>query len=526
MTDLLPLAKQLKEQDSASLATLIQESSATSVSSLLDLAKLLLSRRELERRIRLLNASELEQLVHGRPSKAWKAHYLGSEEPFADAVELASQLQPIPLKHDLLPEHGPALATHETLLAITELIFACERRLLTAVRSGLRMQDAKEIGATLKMEPARLQIRFQLALESGLIAVHATRFAATKKGLDWLEQDNQARWRWLAEAIWDLPAMTIVGNLIEAVSSEYPLRDLNQIKFLKYAEILGLTERGEPTPQLLSKDGKWITNQLPQSVESFVLQADLSVMTLGPLTPAMHKQLDMIATAEDLGLASVFRLSPQSICHALESGLSISDITDFLEANSKSKVPQPVTYLLSDVEQKFGKLKVLASAQGSLVVSEDQILLRQILVQVSLRPLLFEVRGKSLYSRLDRELVYFNLRTQGYLAVMVDEFDSVIAPRHELEELSVSGPDFVALAEQMLAEEARAPEGDDVVRQLQFALKNKLKVGLRVGYPDGSEKEHLIEPLGIGGGRVRGRDAIKQAEVTLPLSRVIAIWLA
>lgn len=526
MTDLLPLAKQLKEQDSASLATLIQESSATSVSSLLDLAKLLLSRRELERRIRLLNASELEQLVHGRPSKAWKAHYLGSEKPFADAVELARQLQPIDLKQELLPEHGPALATHETLLAITELIFACERRLLTAVRSGLRMQDAKEIGATLKMEPARLQIRFQLALEAGLIAVHSTRFAATKKGLDWLEQDNQTRWRWLAEAVWDLPSLSVEGSLVDAVTAEYPLRDPNQIKFLKFSEVLGLTEHGAPTPQLTSPDGKWITAQLPQPVESFVLQADLSVMTLGPLTPAMHKQLDMIATAEDLGLASVFRLSPQSICHALESGLSISDITDFLEANSKSKVPQPVTYLLSDVEQKFGKLKVLASAQGSLVVSEDQILLRQILVQVSLRPLLFEVRGKSLHSRLDQELVYFNLRTQGYLAVMVDEFGKVISPRQELEEVTVAGPDFVFLAEQMLAEEARAPEGDDVVRQLQFALKNKLKVGLRVGYPDGSEKEHLIEPLGIGGGRVRGRDAIKQAEVTLPLSRVIAIWLA
>ncbi len=526
MTDLLPQAKQLKEQDSATLAKLIQDSSATSVTSLLDLAKLLLSRRELERRIRLLTAPDLELLKQGGYSKQWQIHYLGSEKPYSDAVELANHLQPIPLKQELLPEHGPALATHETLLAITELIFACERRLLTAVRSGLRMQDAKEIGATLKMEPARLQLRFQLALEAGLIATHATRFAATKKGLDWLEQDNQSRWRWLAESVWDLPSLSISGNLIEAVQAGYPLRDPNQIKILKYAEVLGLTEHGAPTPQLTSTDGKWIAAQLPQPVESFVLQADLSVMTLGPLTPAMHKQLDMIATAEDLGLASVFRLSPQSICHALESGLSVSDITEFLEANSKSKVPQPLTYLLSDVEQKFGKLKVLAATHGSMVVSDDQILLRQILLQVSLRPLLFEVRGKSLFSRLDQELVYFNLRTQGYLAVMIDEFERVISPRHAIAETAVTGPDFVLLAEQMLAEEARAPEGDDVVRQLQFALKNKLKVGLRVGYPDGTEKEHLIEPLGIGGGRVRGRDAIKQAEVTLPLSRVIAIWLA
>jgi hypothetical protein len=86
--------------------------------------------------------------------------------------------------------------------------------------------------------------------------------------------------------------------------------------------------------------------------------------------------------------------------------------------------------------------------------------------------------------------------------------------------------DYLALSNRLISEEAKAPEGDDVMRQLQFALKNKMKVGLRVGYPDGTEKEHLIEPLGVAGGRVRGRDAVKQAEVTLPLSRVIAIWLA
>ncbi len=74
--------------------------------------------------------------------------------------------------------------------------------------------------------------------------------------------------------------------------------------------------------------------------------------------------------------------------------------------------------------------------------------------------------------------------------------------------------------------EAAEPSGDDVTRQLQFALRNKLKVSVRVSYPDGSEKEHLIEPLGLAGARVRGRDTAKQAEITLPLSRITSIWLA
>ena len=526
MTDLIPLAQQLRELDSTSLAKLIESCGANSVSDMLDLAKLLLSRRELERRIRRLRADELADLKAGNSNPAWAKNFLGYEAPFPDAVELSQQLNPIIAKQALTSEHGPALAAYETLLAITELIFACERRLLSVVRSGLRMPDAKEIGETLKMEPARLQLRFQLALEAGLIAIHGSRFSSTKRGLEWLEQDNKTRWQWLAHPIWDLPEISSTGNLAEAVNKDYPLRDPNQIKILRFSEVLGLTDQGTPTEALKDKTGQWITALLPKAVDSFVLQGDLSIMTLGPLAPAMHRQMDVVASAEDLGLASMFRLSPQSICHAMESGMSVSQITEFLTANSKGPIPQPVSYLLADVEQKFGKLTVSASLQGSLVMAEDQILLRQIFAQASLRPLLFEVRGKSLYSRLDQELVYFNLRAQGYLAVMVDEFGKVLTPRQELPQPEVVAMDYLALANRLITEEAKAPEGDDVMRQLQFALKNKIKVGLRVGYPDGTEKEHLIEPLGVAGGRVRGRDAVKQAEVTLPLSRVIAIWLA
>lgn len=526
MTDLLALAKQLKELDAPNLASVMQACGASSVADIFDLAKLLLSRRELEKRIRRLTAAQLSDLLDSKPNSAWAESLLGLEKPFEDAVELAKQLAPIPLKQQLLSEHGPALAAYETLTAITELIFACERRLLTAVRSGLRMPDAKEIGEVLKMEPARLQLRFQLALEAGLMTTHQGRFAATAKGLSWLELASRERWCILAEAANDLPKVFSEGDLTAAVVRDFPLLDPNQIRLLKFSEILGLTDQGIPTPGLSDFSGAWIAAQLPRAVDSFVLQADLSITSLGPLAPAMHRQLDVLAQAEDLGLASRFRLSAQSICHALEIGMSVEGIREFLERNSKGPLPQPMNYLLADVEQKFGKLTVSDLVQGSMVKSEDEILLRQIISQTSLRPLLFEVRGKSLYSRLDQELVYFTLRAQGYLAVMVDEFGKVLSPRQELTEELVTEVDFVELANRLLTEEARAPEGDDVMRQLQFALKNKLKVGLRVGYPDGSEKEHLIEPLGIAGGRVRGREAVRQAEVTLPLSRVIAIWLA
>mgnify|MGYP006204395481 CR=1 FL=1 len=72
---------------------------------------------------------------------------------------------------------------------------------------------------------------------------------------------------------------------------------------------------------------------------------------------------------------------------------------------------------------------------------------------------------------------------------------------------------------------AKAPSPDDHLRQLQFALKNKLRVGVRVDMPEGVV-EIVMTPLGIAGGRFRGRDVEKEAERTLPLSRIQAVWLS
>ena len=41
--------------------------------------------------------------------------------------------------------------------------------------------------------------------------------------------------------------------------------------------------------------------------------------------------------------------------------------------------------------------------------------------------------------------------------------------------------------------------------------------------PDGSTTHLEMEPTGIGGGRVRGRDKKSDVERTLPLSHVVAV---
>ncbi len=524
MSDLLALSAVLKDLDPATLAKYLPGND--SVTDLLDLAKVLLTKRELEKRIRTLDKDALEDLRAANPSAALREKLLATDKVFDDASALANELAPINLGYPLIPGHGAGLSAYQTLLALTELLFSFEKRLLIPVKAGLRAPDAREIGETLKLSAQEVQSVYQLGVTCGFIHQAKDRVHATIQGFAWLELDNQDRWLQLAQSVLDLPKLELDDRaLLEQVVERYPLIDPSQLKTLRFAEILGLTQNLIPTPELKNLTGEWIARELPETSERFVVQGDLSLMTLGPISAKLHRLLDVIAQAEDLGLASRFRLSSLTISHALESGMSIAGIRSVLE-RSIQPLPQPVEYLLSESEGRFGTIKISDLGSASLIRATDGILLRQILGEQLLRPLLLEPRPEGLISRLDAEIVYLNLRAAGYAAIRVDQEDRVLSPRAAAVEVIETVKDYLELATAITNREASEPSGDDVLRQLQFALRNKLKVGVRVGYPDGSEREHLIEPLGLAGSRVRGRDTAKEAEITLPLGRITSIWLA
>lgn len=524
MSELLALSAVLKGLDPNTLAKYLPGNE--SVTDLLDLAKVLLTKRELEKRIRTLDKVALENLKAGYVSVELQSNLLATDSVFEDAKSLAHELQPVKLGYQLAPGHGAGLSAYQTLLALTELLFSFEKRLLVPVKAGLRAPDAREIGETLKLNAQEVQTVYQLGVSCGFIHQSKDRIHATTRGFAWLELDNQERWLQLAQSVLDLPKLDLSdAPLLDQIAQQYPLIDPNQLKTLRFAEILGLTQNLIPTAELKNLTGEWIANELPETSERFVVQGDLSLMTLGPISAKLHRLLDVIAQAEDLGLASRFRLSGLTISHALESGMSIAEIRSVLE-RSIQPLPQPVEYLLTEIEIRFASIKISDLGSASLIRASDGILLRQILGEQLLRPLLLEPRPEGLISRLDAEIVYLNLRAAGYAATRVDHEDRVLSPRAGAIEVNEPVKDYLELATAIATREASEPSGDDVLRQLQFALRNKLKVGVRVSYPDGSQREHLIEPLGLAGSRVRGRDTAKEAEITLPLGRITSIWLA
>ena len=532
MSSLLELSKDLGSLSALELHELVSSSASATqgCNDLLDLSRLLLSRRELEIRIRSLSATELANLKQGKPSKQLRKLALAGSEVFEEAAVLAKELEPIPYKQSLA--HGNSLTAYETMLCITELLFACERHWLGVIRAGIRSQDAKEIALKLKVTPKEVQQRFQLAMRAGLVAEQHERWVATESGLAWLELDRQQAWLTLAAPLWRVPSLKIKpGDLISQLRLEYPLLDLGSLELLEYGAFLGLMDGAEVLPPLANADlsaaAKAVIKELPKAEERLIVQGDLSIICPGPLSPSLHRQLDSFAESEDLGLAARFRISSLTLSHALEIGMELTEIEKFLKKLSGKELPQPVQYLFEEVKRRFGQLKVLLGEAGTIVESADTILITQIANESKLSGLMLKpIAEGQLASRLDAEMIYFNLRDAGYQAVMFAG-GKVVSPRFRNFQAAPveQGNPLLELCEKLLSGTNVEMQENDILRQLQFALKNKLLVKLRVELQDGSEQEFELAPLGISANRLRGKDTEKEAERTLPISRIRGVLL-
>lgn len=234
MSDLLALSELLRAKAAEGIANYLRGNEH--VTDLLDLAKALLTKRELEKRIRSLSAQDLRDLESGQVTASLQDHLLASEKVFEDARSLASQLQPISLQTPQEQGHGAGLSAYQTLLAMTELLFSFEKRLINPVKAGLRAPDAREIGDTLKLSGQQVQVVYQLGLSCGFIHQATDRIHATKAGFDWLELDNKERWLELATKVTDFPELDLDDRpILVQLQTAFPLIDPNQYLLLDSA---------------------------------------------------------------------------------------------------------------------------------------------------------------------------------------------------------------------------------------------------------------------------------------------------
>ena len=525
MSSTLALAKLLQHRSATELEAILSQlrSATNSLTDLFDLAKLLLSKRELERKIRSLDSAALEDLKASRASDQLKNQLLADSSVFPEASELAKSLKP--MRKPEFEDFGGSLALIETLMSLTELLYALEQHWFETTKSGIRSNDAKPIAEKFHTPAKRMQQRFQLAMAADLVQEHGGRWAVSPSGREWLAMDRESAWQKLAEAIWDLPdGEYSVGEITAQIEENFPLLDQSSLNFLRFAQHLGLMQRDELKVAVgtepLAKIAAKMISQLPQDEDRIIVQSDLSIICTGPISPALHGALDSFAISEELGLASRFRLSQLSISHFLETGGTIAEVAAALEQFSNKELPQPVRYLLVDAERKFGQLKIHAG-RPTLISSTDPILLTQLANEKSLAHLALQTTEEGLCTNAGVELTYFSLRSCSYAAIMVGE-GGVISPRMDQVSTQPISPErqLSALAKQLIDSESATGETSEVRRVLQFALKNRLEITVEFEDQAGALETVKLIPLGLTDSRLRGRETVREAERTLPVARI------
>ena len=464
----------------------------------------------------------------------------------------------VPIQSDVDRDSG--IATFETIQALTELVFDVEQRYIREVgKKNVGLPDIKRLAQHVRQTNEFAREIYELANHADLIGLANGRWQLGPQALAWLDWQPERRHRHLLEVWLGLIGATSAQDLLASIRSSevagtvsltqqlrenYPYADgavsSRIARVVSFAERIGLSHNGWLSSWAIETLGGSIETAahaasafLPTPQRKLICQADLSLIAPGPLPTDLEIALRRFADTEQIGMASTYRMSALSISHGLETGLTEQQIRSWLLELTDKPLPQPVDYLIREAAQRFGRLTVSAGEleTKSLIKSLDSILLAQIINEAKLKPFaMYAMPDGSIGCRFEPEMVYFGLREAGFSAVRIDTSGNIISPRtplstsQQVEAVSTVDADIQRLREQ---EEklGTEPDGDDLARSIQLAIKNKSIIVIGITSNTGAELEFTLEPIGFANGRLRAKDKKADIERTLPLANITRVSL-
>lgn len=431
-------------------------------------------------------------------------------------------------------------------------------------RGGLSLPDARHLSTIIGTDVDAVGPLMELASAAHLVSLEDRSWLVTTVGLDWLGLRIADRWRVLADswrssvspeilAIMSSTRHGHLGDRLEAFArwwfpagGDWLTGRIDQLA--ARSDILGLTVDGawSPAAVALLTDGidaayDALAPDLPEEVEKVYIQNDLTIIAPGPLLPDLDRTLRSLADLESRSHASTYRISPTSVARALSQGTTRTAILDFLRGISLTGVPQPVEYVVSEAAARHGLIRVgpfsatdgSNAADTSTVRSTDADYLDAIRVDQSLSSLSLSASptpdGRTrLVSRFAPDVVFWALQGARY-PVAAETADGVIvqlAREHLAPVTSSTSPTSAALLSRLMSsigDDGEATDAAWLSRQLDEAVKRKSTIVIVVRFPDGSDREFLLEATGLAGGRLRGRDANADVERTVPVRSIVSV---
>ncbi|MFZ9641366.1 MAG: helicase-associated domain-containing protein [Candidatus Nanopelagicaceae bacterium] len=303
---------------------------------------------------------------------------------------------------------------------------------------------------------------------------------------------------------------------------------------LRECDWLGITGQGALSSFgerfINDDDALKINEALPKPVDHILIQSDNTAIAPGPLAIDLDRHLSTFADIESRGGATVYRFSEASIRRGLDHGHSGDEIRTFLSKTSKTPMPQPLEYLISDVAKKHGRLKV--GFANTYLRCEDEVIINQILKDKRLEHLrLRAIAPQVLVSELENSDVIEDLRSNGYFPTGENSSGAVLTsvgqmraksrpkPPRIIGELVTPSETIMATAIRTLRAGERASAKKphlrtDIPRTTAnetLEILNKYlgeEVTLVIGYADtnGGVTQRVIDPVSISLGTLLARD--------------------
>jgi len=352
---------------------------------------------------------------------------------------------------------------------------------------GIGVREVRRLAAAIEM-PERETFRLiEIAAAAGLVVADTRRGLAlpTSAGDEWLDLAASDRW-WVLAASWletamypsltgvvdprdkaipalgypatyeseaarqrrvilgavlDLPGGTCAsdGALVEAVVWDGPMLwndapgspSVMVTWTLAEMELLGLMVGGAPTPlasALMSGDLPAVRGLLEDpsaGAWQMVLQADLTAVLTGRVPSPVRAELELLADVEGRGSATLYRFSEGSVRRAFDAGRSSEEILDFLEEHATKGLPQPLAYLVKDVERRHGQVRL--GRAGCYIRFEDPALATEVVRNTRTAKLaLRQIAPTVLVCDQSNDAVLKALRAAGHLPVIESIDGSVV----------------------------------------------------------------------------------------------------
>ena len=290
---------------------------------------------------------------------------------------------------------------------------------------------------------------------------------------------------------------------------------------------------------------------LPEPVDHFLVQPDLTVVVPGPPEPDLGVELGLVADLESTGGASVYRITERSVRRALDAGRTGAQLAAFVTARSRTPVPQALTYLIDDAARRHGVLR--SGVAGAYLRCDDIALLDRVLAERGVASLRLRrlaptvvITPAAVTDLLD------TLREAGFAPAAESPDGQVVtlgvdpprapsrpagrsvavraavdpdAQAAELVRRLRSGDALVGADSrvQTIARDIPGVTSAATMETLRRAVREAQVVWFGAAEADGSSTAHTMQPISLAAGTLRGYERGHSGLASYPVHRITAI---